>query len=139
MEYNWLQKLNLEKIFKTESMWKLNFKGHKNKKKLYKISKDFCAKFLNKSVILKIITDFYWKKSRIFTYAELCRFPEKSNKKNTAIWWIHRSPQIELRTGRVNPDDPSGWPEKFRSGHWIVNLIRFGSTLIKSGLTRDPN
>lgn len=29
----WPQKLNLEKIFKTESMWKLNFKGHKNKKK----------------------------------------------------------------------------------------------------------
>ena len=80
-EYNWLQKLNLEKIFKTESMWKLNFKGHKNKKKLYKIFKDFCVKFLNKSVILKIITDLYWKKSRIFTYAELCRFSEKSNKK----------------------------------------------------------
>ena len=90
MEYNWLQKLNSEKIFKTESMWKLNFKGHKNKKKLYKISKDFCAKFLNKSVILKIIADLYWKKSRIFTCAELCRFLEKSNKK----WWIHRSPQI---------------------------------------------
>ena len=75
-------------------MWKLNFKGYKNKKKLYKISKDFCAKFLNKSVILKIITDIYWKKLRIFTCAELCRFPEKSNKKNAAIWWIHRSPQI---------------------------------------------
>ena len=62
-------------------MWKLNFKGYKNKKKLYKISKDFYAKFLNKSVILKINAELYWKKSWIFTYAELCRFLEKSNKK----------------------------------------------------------
>ena len=81
-----ITEVKLRKIFKTKSMWKLNFKGYKNKKKLSKISKDFCAKFLNKSVILKIIVDLYWKKSRIFTCAELCRFPEKSNKKNAAIW-----------------------------------------------------